>query len=441
MHKYLLIIGMFLLVIALPAQRVLSLEEAKSIALEQNYGYRAGEAALSAAEWQKTSAFSAFLPNLSLSATLLYMDPARRVQNTTLNKDQRSISLNLSQPLFLGGKLYQSYKMASASAEMAELNLQAKRLELLSEVESKYYALLQLKEVLDIAMAEHSQAQTNLELAEIKLQNGLIARADLLRFQANLANKDIAVLQSQTAYDLAQRDFANYLGSSELLSPMPLALSDAEILPLAQLDSEGLQRIGNALTKLGKNNNLQLKLIDSGVEISERAYKMSKGSFLPSLNLIGSRSYDENGIDRYEFEASNQIMLNLSIPLLPQVGNYAASRKAYFEAQKASMEAKQASDGILLGIDAAVIRMVSSARQVRTAKLSLDITQDMYAQLSERFRLNMISTLELMDAELMLSASRMAYANAYYEFFKARLALLSLVGTDDYSILNAILAE
>jgi outer membrane protein TolC len=162
---------------------------------------------------------------------------------------------------------------------------------------------------------------------------------------------------------------------------------------------------------------------------------------LPTLTLAGSRKYEENGIDRYEFDASNQIMLNLSVPLLPQVGNYAASREAYYEAQKTAMEARSAADAIQLGIDAAAINLISTARQVKTAKLSLEITEDIYAQLSERFRLNMLSTLELMDAELMLSAARMAYTNAYYSFYKARLSLLSLMGTDDYDVLSALLRD
>ncbi|MDD3525132.1 MAG: TolC family protein [Candidatus Cloacimonetes bacterium] len=131
MYKYLVIIAMTLLSGALPAQKAITLEEAKSMAMEQNIGYRAGEAARKSAEWQKVNAFSAFLPNLSLSGSLLYMDPAREIsmgaQSVRMNNDMRTFSLNLSQPLFLGGKLYQSYKIASTSQEIADLSQEAKR--------------------------------------------------------------------------------------------------------------------------------------------------------------------------------------------------------------------------------------------------------------------------------------------------------------------------
>ncbi len=445
MYKIFTLIGLLLLTGFLQAQRQISLEDAKSMALEQNAGYLAKKAEYEAAKWQKTNAFSAFLPNLSLGGTYLYMDPARTVntgsQSMRLNKDQRSISLNLSQVLFAGGKLYQSYKIAALSAEMIQRDLTANRLQTTNEVEAKYYSVLQMKEVYSIAQAEYEQAGANLELAELKLSNGLLANADYLRFQADLANKDIALLQSETAYELALRDFSKHLGSEELLEPLSLAPEDNEILPFADLASAQLKEFGERLLEIAKADNLSLQNIQNGVELSRRAYKISKGSFLPSVSLVGSRAYDENGIDRYEFEASNQIMLNLSVPLLPQVGNVAASRKAYYDSQRAVMEAKGAQDGIMLGISASVIKLVSSARQVKNARLSLSITEEMYAQLSERFRLNMISAMEFMDAEIMLSGARMAHANAYYEFMKARLALLNNLGSDDDAVLHDILSQ
>ena len=127
MHRYIIII-ILLFTVNLSAQetKVISLQAAKDMALQQNQNFQGEKAALEAAKWNKTSAMSSFLPSLSLAGTLLHMDPARTIpaggQNVTLNKDQRSLALSLSQPLFMGGRLYQSYKIASASAQMASLD-------------------------------------------------------------------------------------------------------------------------------------------------------------------------------------------------------------------------------------------------------------------------------------------------------------------------------
>ncbi|MDY0325146.1 MAG: TolC family protein [Candidatus Cloacimonadaceae bacterium] len=443
MHRYIVIIALlFMLNLSAQEARPISLQAAKDMALQQNQNFQGEKAALEAAKWNKTSAMSSFLPSLSLAGTLLYMDPARTIpaggQNVTLNKDQRSLALSLSQPLFMGGRLYQSYKIASASAQMASLSLEMEELQLKAEVETKYYAVLQLMDILEIATREHEQAVQNMAVADLKLETGILSRADHLRFQASLANKDIALLQAETAYDLALRGFMNFLGADEPLLPEAIELDETEIQRLTKLDKQEIKSFTDRVYHLAQKQNQSLKILDKGVEISQRGQKIANASFWPSLTLVGSRTYAENGLDRYEFEAANQIMLNLSVPLLPQLGNYANSRKAYYQAQQTAFNAESAKDGIDLGLEAAAINLINSARAVQNAQLSLNITEEMYAQISERFRVNMISTLELMDAELMVSASRMAHARAYYDFLKARLNLLSLMGSQDEELLSTI---
>ncbi len=76
---------------------------------------------------------------------------------------------------------------------------------------------------------------------------------------------------------------------------------------------------------------------------------------------------------------------------------------------------------------------------MRAAKLTLEYTQVTYEQLQERFKLNMRSTLELLDAELMLSSTRMAYTNSLYSFYKNRGTLAGLLGTADPQVLNNLI--
>lgn len=415
----------------------ISLQDARRIALENNSQYMANEANLDAAKWGKTSALSSMMPSLSLGGTYLYMDPATQLtagnQSYSLNHDMRTISLNLSQPLFLGGKLYQAYKIASASQQMADLSLRSSRIALYSELESKFYSVLQLQDLQKISKLEAEQAKKNLELATLKLNEGLISRADYLRFQSTLANKELALIQSDTALQLALKDFNNYLGADTFYIPENVLLEDEDIEAFSVLSLQEITAFTNNAIELAKGQNYSLQIIDKSLELAHRAYKIAKASFYPTVMLTGSRQYKENGIDRYEFDASNQIMLNVSIPLLPYINNHSAARKAHYETVKAELEAKTAVDGIALGVESAAISLISKAKQVKTALLALSYTTEMYEQLWERYRLNMISGTELLDAELMLSASRMAYNTAFYDFFKARLALATALGTEEYS--------
>lgn len=453
MNRYIIIIALALQLAFAWAQQdafanlgSISLQEAKQTALKQNPAFSAKEAAVNSAKWGKTNALSTVLPTLSLSGTYLYMDPATTVQTgatqTTLNNDMRTISLNLSQPLFLGGKAWQAYKMATTTEEMAKLNLENQRYTLFSEVENKYLAALQLKTLYQISQTETKSAEDNLELAKLKQDNGLLSRADFLRFQSRLASKQVSALQAQTALQLALKDLANYLGVTEMLMPQDISM-DGEMPIIERLNGFDLASTGSLndrLLQLALNRNLNYQILDKSVELSQRAYTIAKASFLPTLMLTGSRQYKENGIDRYEFTASNQIMLNASLPILPGLGFYSAAQKAKEEARKASLEAKVATDGIKLGIEAGTLNWVSSAKQVQSAAIALSYTEELYRQMQERFRLNMLSPLELLDAELMLSAANMTYTNAFYTYLKSRSALMQALAlendTDLYTLIE-----
>ncbi|MDZ4181288.1 MAG: TolC family protein [Candidatus Cloacimonadaceae bacterium] len=442
MRKQILILFTIALAISLSANTI-TLDEAKAMALENNSDYQAKAAALKSSEWAKTGAMSSFLPSLSLSGTYLYMDPATQVQtgagSISLNKDMRTISLNLSQPLFVGGKLWQAYLISKMGEDIAVLNLQSQQLKLINEVESKYLSILQLLELDTISRLDRDSAVRNMEIAQLKLESGIIAMADYLRFKSRQASKEVSLLQAETALQIALKDFANYLGSEDVLTPQALSGDkyEAMLAILDGYDTGAMRTLSLRLQKLGQDQNLSLKLIDRGVEISRRSYDISKGSFMPTVMLTGSRQYKENGIDRYEFSPSDQIMLNVSIPILPQIGNYAANRKAFYEHKKAQWEAVSAKSGITLGIDAAVMNLVSSAKQVNAAKLARDYTEASYEQILQRYQLNMISSLELLDADLMLSSARIAYTNSLFSFYKNRSALIQILALNDPAILDA----
>jgi len=423
----------------------LTLQEAQTLALANNSTLGSKQAIQEAAKWNKTSSLAALLPSLSFGASLLYTDPATLVtagsQSYSLNKDMRTMSLNLSQPLFLGGKLYQAYKIAGVSEEMAELAYRNQRNTLFADTETKYLNVLQLMEVYRLSQADLQAARENLDIASLKLENGLISQTDYLRFQSTLAGKEVSDLQAYTALQLALRDFGNYLGLAELRMPAPLNLPDfnPQIDKLASFNLDQTKALGDRALELTLQRNLTLKTLDKTEELSQRALKIARAGWLPSLMLTGSRQYKENGLDRYEFTPANQLLLSFSLPLLPGLGNYASVQKAKEDARKAALENKTATDGIKLGLEAATLSLVSAARQSQSAALAMRYNEQLYAQLQERFRLNMLSAKELLDAELMLSAARLNYNNALYGFLKARSSLRQNLAVETDTELSQLL--
>ena len=189
----------------------------------------------------------------------------------------------------------------------------------------------------------------------------------------------------------------------------------------------------------GRESNSALKALDGSLELSRRGMQIAKGSFLPSVVLVGTSNFNENGIDRYKFNNSNQIMLTASLPLLPMVGNVAEHKKAQLKYRKALLDVKAATDAVFLGTEAAVLNLVGAAKQFRANSIALEYTRQSYLQMQERFRMELISSKDLLDAELMLSAARISHSTAVFDYHKARIALMQLLAFETPQQLDSMI--
>ena len=423
----------------------LSLEKALQLALENNPSWQAKLAETELARENVTSAMSSFLPSLKLDGTWLYMEPAQSVQTSMgpidLNKDMRQFGLTLTQPIFLGGKAWQAYQMAKLGEQLGLVDLESERLSLLSEVNKLYLNLLQTQDLQKISELDRQSASLNLEIAQIKYDQGLLSNADLLRFKSQLASKEVMLLQAGTALQLSRLQLKNAL----LLDYLPVAEelpeidNDPVLAVLGGYGADDVSALSQRALQQGRESNSALKALDGSLELSRRGMQIAKGSFLPSVVLVGTSNFNENGIDRYKFNNSNQIMLTASLPLLPMVGNVAEHKKAQLKYRKALLDVKAATDAVFLGTEAAVLNLVGSAKQYRANSIALEYTRQSYLQMQERFRMELISSKDLLDAELMLSAARISHSTAVFDYHKARIALMQLLAFETPQQLDSMI--
>lgn len=431
------ILSIMILLVGVNLLTALSLNEAKQMARERNPEYQAQLNSYKAAHWSSGQALSSMLPSLTLTGNYIYQDPATQIAAgnnvLTLNNDIRSFNLSLSLPIYLGGKLWQSYLINRDSEEMAHLALQNKELSILTNLESKYYNVLLAQELLSISAKDLQGSKQNLDIAQVRFESGVLSSGEYLKIKSAVASKEVSLIQVQTALELAKQDFMNFLALSEWTELEPVSLNDDEpIIALMQdWDSAEVTRFTQEALITAFTNNLSLRTAERAVSIAKRAYTIAKGSFLPSVYLSLSRSYSEDGFERYAFEGSNTLALTASLPLLPVLDNYSAARKAYHEVQKSSFDYTGAENNITLAVKSAALNVVSAARQVSASKLALEFTQQTYDQLMERYRANLLSATDLLNAEVMLQSAEMSSANSFYNYLKARSALLKALGTYD----------
>jgi len=141
-----------------------------------------------------TLARAGFYPSLDLSGSV-----GRLGSDWFPQDERRSVGLNLTVPIFSGGRDYYTTRGAAASLDAASSNKQTVERQVLVNLKQAYANYVQAVEQLKVNQAFLDAAQVRAEIARSQYNNGLISFSDW-----NLIENDL--IQSQTAYVQSQRD-------------------------------------------------------------------------------------------------------------------------------------------------------------------------------------------------------------------------------------------
>ncbi|MDA3885935.1 MAG: TolC family protein, partial [Candidatus Delongbacteria bacterium] len=197
----------------------INLKQAQNSALEKNYSYAISKQNVISSELSTKSSFAGFFPTASLSSTYIMFTPEIEIPSmtgtTSVQDNQTAFGLQISQPLFLGGKKYYGYQISKDSELISRNNLSAEMISLFADVESQYISVLEMKELFDISKESLELSKRNEESAEIKFESGLTSRADFLKSSSARASSEVNVVNSERGYELAKISFSNITGISE----------------------------------------------------------------------------------------------------------------------------------------------------------------------------------------------------------------------------------
>ncbi len=430
MSKLLIVIIILIVVSTLFAEQVISLEKAKEILIENNPQYLAKASALKAAEWEMRAALSAMFPSLNLQAGYNHLDP--KPFTTAAENYSLSYGFSANQPLFMGGKLWLSYKMSRDAVKIAQADLENTKLNLLSELEEAYYNYLLTDELYEINLRALDIAQQNLEIAGTRMETGTLSRADYLQFQAELSTREVDLLQAEKNRQLSSRLLQNMLKIGDFeIQPIDFTLYDRLIEFYQNVQEAEQEELRERLIVYGMENNPLLIMNRTREKISEKALKISIGNFLPAINLSASRNWNNNYSGEREFDATTTYMISVSLPMFPIFDNYSSYRSRHYSNRQTEREVESAEDNIRVAIEAAFYSGISSARTITSAELAFEYAEETYRMMEERFQNGLISSLDLISVELLLTGSSLNATTSKYDFLKNRSALMHLLNIDD----------
>jgi len=402
-----------------------TLERALEQALVHNPDTQLARYRIAAAQAGLEQANAAFWPRVQFQSSYTRTDNPMMVFGSILNQRVYSSSLDFNDvpdiddlnarglvtvPLYTGGRNKAGRAAAKANTEAAKLDGEAVRNTLGFEVARVFYAILKTREFIRAAEAGVTSYQTNLAIANKRLEAGTLLKTDVLDLQVRLAQAQEDLVRARNANALTLRALRNLLGME------PADFEVANTAPEAKAP-ESTDFSGRA----------EMAAARQRARAAEEQVRGAKGGYLPRLSAFGSLDYDygwkyENGAGSYT--AGGLLQWDI------WDGNLT---RAKVREARANLEASQEEERkvrLALGLEVEQARL-----ELKAADERLAVTRQAVAQADESARLTRVrfeqgATLatQLMDAETALVVARMRRAEAEADRRVALGALRKAVG-------------
>ena len=456
MKKYKILI---LFVILFSYSPTYSADISFSQALESLYGTHESmaqaEADYKQKEYSKKAALGLYSPRISLNAAYAYfgndltMDvdlspvtnsvnglfgnlgsllpiplPSLNLPNSmeqVVEKDQ-FFTLNAAMiwPVFTGGKIYAANKAASANLDIAKYGKTIRHDELGISLAEKYFTLrfiqdiIALKQDVKDSMQEHYNKALKLEKA------GMLAKVERLHAEMALSDAEKSLDTSLREAKLVESALKSMISSTdENINPStPLFLIKAE-------DIESLTYFQD----MASSSNAKLKQAQTATKLAHAGVVNSTSSFIPKINAFGM-------VNIYDYQLSSlspdyMVGVQMSINLFDGLQNYHQLKSSKAVEESTKLMAVRAEKDIRTLVEQQYITMENARADYNSSLKSLAFAEEYLRARQKAFNQGMATSLDVVDAELALSNSKMSAIQAAYKFDMALITMLATSGMFD----------
>ncbi|MCB5231305.1 MAG: TolC family protein [Candidatus Cloacimonas sp.] len=428
----------------------LDLDESITLALENNKEVQGEKAAIEIANWQQRAAFSNFLPQVAFSAMMVRLDDDTFKKANELHfipvlgssgmptgdfipfsmggmpQTSYKTGLTASQPIFVGGKIYNGFQIARYNRQLSENNSQNKQNEIRFQLATIYLNILKLQDMQELVGKSIQSAETKLKQIELQKELGMANKADYLQWQVRV--KEYQKTLKGLDFNLISliEIYNNFMGFNELLY-LPQKIDykqlEDEILDIAAMSETELENYltGN-LTKL-LSDNPQLKNLELSEKMLKTNRRIAGGSFLP--NLAVQFSYEFENDDKLNFSGDKNWNLAavLSFPLFQGGKNVAEYSKANAELRRTQLLSATANEHYQRETKRLSREMTLAAMNVENMKTAFEYASENYKILNTLYEQDMATSSSLLDAEALIFSGEIELISAYYAYLTTKYEL------------------
>jgi len=331
-------------------------------------------------------------------------------------EDAHHTRVLLTQNLFSGGANRSRINGARAQRDATESHRDDRQAEILMHVLQAFFNLARQAEVVVLRDESLARAERSLESVQRRFSLGLVARADVLRWQVQVSGERVQLIEAQNIYDVGLEHFKRLIGYPPH-APLQLAF-----LTLEQIDR--LMAVGIAELELDVRSADDRWLEDhpavsaAGLNADAARYKRkaSSSDFWPTLDLDGSVGYLEN--DTIELDEFMQWSVRLRLTLSIWDGGARVQNRAEARTIEdlANLNLRVVRDELFVQDRSVVADLRADLAALENARAAVAQATETMESVTNKAALGLADYIQRIDAQVILTQSQVAETSARYQF-------------------------
>lgn len=422
-----------------------TLPESIDEAIANNWVLKAKKEKIDQARYVKKRAGSEFLPKLSTSYGYTRLSDVRRSSEALLpvvtgggiptgnfayspsydmnTQDNYQWKFTATQPLFTGFALLSTYQLAKLGIDQSEMEFELERLDLALKVKDAYFGILKTEKALAVARMAVESLDGHVKVARSFYKVGMIPINDLLKAEVELGNAQYDLVRAQNADRLSRSAF-NIVLSRPVNAPVKVK----DILGYKLRKGVFEEYLETAL-----ENRPEMKVLEINILQTDQNIRLAKSDFYPEVGLEFDyiKEGDDPDVSGSPFHDSSswQAMAVASWNFWEWgKTHYSVEEKKAFKREL--IQTKMGlQDSIRLELKEAMLALDEARENIPTTEKAVEQAEENLRVSEERYKAQVTTSTEVLDAQTLLTQARTNYYNAIYNEKLARAKLQRALGT------------
>jgi len=209
--------------------------------------------------------------------------------------------------------------------------------------------------------------------------------------------------------------------------------------------AQELLTLDDAISVALKKNH-QIRILKNTQKISENLAHPGNAGFLPQINLNSGINYSE-GTSQSSFGSFTQkatvstAQVEASYNLFEGLGGYYTYRKLKSQSKSSALSARNGIEGTIVQVASAYFATAAAADVLQIARDGVKISQERLMRAKKRSEYGQANSLDILNAEVDLSADSVAFLNARQQLNEAQknlAVLLSMPPESTFKVENIV---